>query len=37
MIDRYGNDALYEGGLSVGRRLIRELQAKARKALHGRA
>jgi penicillin-binding protein 1A len=34
MIDRYGNDALYEGGLSVRTTLDPKLQALARKALH---
>ncbi len=33
MIDRYGNDALYEGGLSVRTTLDPRLQALARKAL----
>jgi penicillin-binding protein 1A len=34
MIDRYGTDALYEGGLSVRTTLDPRLQALARKALH---
>jgi penicillin-binding protein 1A len=34
MIGRYGNDALYEGGLSVRTTLDPKLQALARKALH---
>ena len=34
LIDTYGEDALYEGGLSVRTTLDPELQAMARKALH---
>lgn len=34
MIERYGNDALYEGGLSVRTTLNPELQVQARAALH---
>ncbi|WP_299864079.1 penicillin-binding protein 1A [uncultured Hoeflea sp.] len=34
MIDRYGKDALYRGGLSVRTTLDPKLQAVARKALH---
>ena len=34
VVDRYGEDALYEGGLSIRTTLDPELQRKARKALH---
>ncbi len=34
LIDRYGQDALYEGGLSVRTTLDPKLQLEARKALH---
>jgi penicillin-binding protein 1A len=34
IVDRYGEDALYEGGLSIRTTLDPEMQAKARKALH---
>ena len=34
IVDRYGNDALYEGGLSIRTTLDPTLQVKARKALH---
>lgn len=34
VVDRYGEDALYEGGLSIRTTLDPELQLKARKALH---
>ncbi len=34
VVDRYGEDALYEGGLSIRTTLDPELQNKARKALH---
>ncbi|MEM7464824.1 MAG: penicillin-binding protein 1A, partial [Pseudomonadota bacterium] len=33
IVDRYGNDALYEGGLSIRTTLDPDLQVKARKAL----
>lgn len=34
VVDRYGEDALYEGGLSIRTTLDPKLQVKARKALH---
>lgn len=34
VVDRYGDDALYEGGLSIRTTLNPDLQTKARKALH---
>ncbi len=34
IIDRYGEDALYEGGLSIRTTLDPDLQVKARKSLH---
>jgi penicillin-binding protein 1A len=34
VVDRYGEDALYEGGLSIRTTLDPELQLKARQALH---
>ena len=34
VVDRYGEDALYEGGLSIRTTLDPQLQRKARKALH---
>ena len=34
VVDRYGEDALYEGGLSIRTTLDPELQSKARAALH---
>ena len=34
VVDRYGEDALYEGGLSIRTTLDPDMQRKARKALH---